>query len=272
MTRIRAIAPALALAGLALFPLAAQEAQGGLRSLDEIFPALSEAARAEALGADGYSRTFQGAAAGSGEGLASRQSLLSRGISAAALSVRPVVLVESVLVVPSEPGGRSLLDVYNALAQIRGLQGRLFDSHRRGEVPLFEEATRLDPGRRNAAIADPPRASSVPASEVVYMRLRDVNFGNTFYRAQMTLEGRGILYSLTNNRNITYLLIPVIREGRFVAQMYFEPIAEGILIYSLAGVDVSNFVARQIDMPSAISKRLAVITGWAASGISRQGS
>jgi hypothetical protein len=85
----------------------------------------------------------------------------------------------------------------------------------------------------------------------------------------MTLEGYGLRYSLANNRNITYLMVPVIREGKFVTQMYFEPIAEGMLIYSVAGVDVSDFVSSKISMPSAISKRLAVIIGWAADGISR---
>jgi hypothetical protein len=59
----------------------------------------------------------------------------------------------------------------------------------------------------------------------------------------------------------------VIREGRFIAQLYFEPIQEGILIYSIAGADIPEIFASRIDMNSAISKRLAVITSWAAEGI-----
>lgn len=254
---------------LVLLPVAAQGAQP-LRSFNDVFPGLSAAARAEAFSRDGHFRTLDRPGANAGQRLLSSQSRLDSAISAPIVAMRPTVIVESIMVIPGAGGRYSLLDVYNALSQIRDLQGRLYHSHRRqAYIPLFEEATRID-GRRNAAIADPPRAASVPPSETIYVRLRDANFGNTFYRAQMTLDGRGLRYSLTNNRNITFLAVPAIRAERFVAQMYFEPIAEGILIYSLAGVDVSNFVASQIHMPSAISTRLEVIIGWAAEGISRQ--
>jgi len=263
----------LVLKCLILLPIAAQSPQSTLRSFDDIFPGLPPAARAGAFSQDGYFRAFSRRAVPDrdfGQDILASQSVLDRGISEAILAVQPLVLVESILVIPGEGGRYSLLDVYNALSQTRNLQGRLYHSHRRDAyIPLFEEVTRLDAGRRNVPIADPAPASSVPQSETIYMRLRDANFGNTFYRAQMNLDGYGLRYSLTNNRTITYLMFPAIREGRFVAQMYFEPIAEGILIYSLAGVDVSNFVYSQIHMRSAISTRLAVIIEWAVDGITR---
>jgi len=263
----------LVLKCLVLFPIAAQSPQSALRSFDDIFPNLPPAVRTGAFSQDGHFRAFSRRAVPDrdfGQDILASQSALDSGISEVVLAVQPLVLVESILVIPGEGGRYSLLDVYNALSQTRNLQGRLYHSHRRDAyIPLFEEVTRLDAGRRNAPIADPALASSVPQSETIYMRLRDANFGNTFYRAQMNLDGYGLRYSLTNNRTITYLMFPAIREGRFVAQMYFEPIAEGILIYSLAGVDVSNFVYSQIHMSSAISTRLAVIIEWAVDGITR---
>jgi hypothetical protein len=63
----------------------------------------------------------------------------------------------------------------------------------------------------------------------------------------------------------------VIKEEKFIAQLYFELIQEGILIYSIAGADVSDFVSSRIDMSSAISKRLAVIIAWVAEGITKNG-
>jgi len=252
-----------------LFSLAAQSPSPALRSFDEIFPGLSPAARAEAFTQEGHLQTFE--RPGANVSTLGLQSALDPGISRDVLGMRPVVLVESIMVIPAAAGRYSLLDVYNALSQIRDLQGRLYHSHRRqAYVPLFEEATRLDGNRRNTSVPDPPPATSVPQSETIYVRLRDANFGNTFYRAQMTLDGLGLRYSLTNNRTISWTIIPAIREGRFIAQMYFEPIAEGILIYSLAGVDVSNLVMSQVHMPSAIATRLEVIIQWAAEGISRQ--
>ena len=251
----------------AVLPAFAQSGSDGARSFDHIFPGLSSDVREAAFSKEGYFRTFERPTEGATRETMAFGSRLDGGMMNGVLSMRPVVLVESVMVVPG--WGLSLLSAYNALARIGDLKGRVYNSYRSGNVPLFEEATRLADGGRNFAVADPSPASTVPRSETVYIRLRDANFGNTFYRANMTLEGYGLRYSLANNRNITYLLVPVIREGKFVAHMYFEPIAEGMLIYGVAGVDVSDFVSSKISMPSAISKRLAVIIGWAADGISR---
>ena len=258
---------ALGAAGGGGFRAGAQGITPAARSFDDIFPGLAPDVRSAAFSRDGYFRTLERPGGGTLRDTVAYGSGLDPALLDSVVSMRPVVMVESIMVIPG--AGLSLLEVYNALSRIRDLRGRTFDSHRRGEIPLFDEATRLSDGRRNTAVADPPPSATVPRAETVYIRLRDANFGNTFYRASMTLDGRGLRYSLTNNRNITYLMVPVIREGRFVAQMYFEPVAEGILIYSLAGVDVSDFVSSRIHMPSAISKRLAVITGWAADGIAR---
>jgi hypothetical protein len=160
-----------------------------------------------------------------------------------------------------------LPDVYNAISRVRDLKGRTYHSATRGEdVPLFEDATRLESARRLSPIPDPPPSRSVPAGETVYLRLKDINFGNSYYRADIAVQGGGILYTLTNFKNLSYI-IPVIREEKFVARMYIEPLAEGILIYSIAGADVSDFISSRIHMPSAIQKRVAVIIDWIVDGI-----
>jgi hypothetical protein len=184
------------------------------------------------------------------------------------LSRNPGYLAESIIIIPGNPGFASLLDVYNALGNIRGLRGRLYNSHTRNqEIPLFEDATRILSERHTTAIPDPLPARILPRSETVYIRLKDSNFGNTFYRGEMTLIQNGLRYTLTNFKSLSYFFIPVIREGKFIAQLYFEPIQEGILIYSIAGADVADIFASRIHVDSAISKRLAVITEWAAEGI-----
>jgi hypothetical protein len=177
------------------------------------------------------------------------------------------VLVESLIVVPRAPSV-SLLDIYNALSRVRGLRGRTYHSHTRNrDVALFEEASRLRDGTRRETVADPPPAAAVPSSETVYMNLRDINFGSCFYRADFSLLERGAFYSLTNFKTIYYIVVPVIREGRFLAGFYIEPLAEGVLIYCAAVAEVSDFVAKRVDMPSAIEKRLGVFQGWVADGI-----
>jgi len=187
------------------------------------------------------------------------------------LKKNPGYLVESILVINAPPESVSLLDIYNALGNIQALSGKMYNSHTRNKsVPLFEEATRITSNKQTNAIPDPAPSKTLPKTETVYIRLKDANFGNTYYRAEIALVQNGLRYTLTNFRNISYLFIPVMKEETFIAQLYFEPIQEGILIYSVAGADISDFVASKIDIDSAISKRVNVIISWAADGIRKK--
>ena len=252
-----------------LFPLSNVPASSAeVRSFNEIFPNLPPATRTAAFSSNGFSRTYERAAPSALIG--SGQSTLGYNITNPILSSQPGFLVESILVVPGRENQYPLLKVYNALGQVRGLQGRLYHSHsRNAEVPLFEDVTRIESARSNVSVADPPPAARIPPSETIFLRMRDVNFGNSFYRADMVLESRGLRYTMTNSRDLTYGLVPVIRAGNFTAQLYFEPITEGMLIYGLAGANVGAIVSSMVSINSAIDKRLAVIIGWVSDGIKR---
>jgi len=242
-----------------------------LRSFNEIFPHVNENIRAAAFSETGYVKSSQKAKGfiilGNQQG-----SRLAPEVVNIVLNRGPLYLVESIIVLP-EASGTTLLEVYNALGNVRDLKGRLYNSYTRNqEVPLFEEATRIISERQTTAIPDPPPSSTLPQSATVFLRLKDINFGNTYYRGDMALiQGNnrvvGLRYTLSNFRSMTYLFVPVIREEKFISQLYFEPIREGLLIYSIAGADISDFFASRISVDSAISKRLAVITSWAADGI-----
>jgi hypothetical protein len=254
---------------LILSPLSAQPSPFSIkRSFNEIFPGIPSAVREAAFSREGYCKASEkaelSALVGSGRNAIDPQ------VARSVFEKQPGFLVESIMVVPGSANQYSLLDVYNALGKIRGLKGRLYSSATRNEqIPLFEEVTRVESAKKTNPVADPAPATVIPSSETIYMRLKDVNFGNSYYRGDITLSQRGLRYSLSNNKSLTYFLVPVIKEEKFIAQLYFEPIAEGILIYALAGADVSDFVSSRIHMPSAISKRLTVIIEWVAEGITK---
>jgi hypothetical protein len=161
------------------------------------------------------------------------------------------------------------LEIYNGLRRIRALGGRLYHSEtRKADIPLFENATRVESAGRASAREDPPPQSTLPDSETIYIRLKDANFGNSYYQADIKKSSPGFTYNLFNSRDLSYTIFPVIKSGCFIAQFYFEPLEEGVLIYGISGVEVSGFVASRVDIPSAIQKRLEVILGWAADGVS----
>ena len=236
----------------------------GVRSLNELFPGLSEAQKKQVFSQSGYIHSLE-----KNEKL-DLLPISSSGIDLVSIVMKskPSFLAESLLVAPYSGRALNKLDAYNALGRIRELKGLLYHSHtKNANIPLFEEATRLGSERRNNPIPDPPPAKELPLSETVYIRLKDTNFGNTYYCAELSTSPYGVTYNLTNNRTITYLIFPVLREGKFSAILYIEPLQEGMLVYSVAGADASDFISNRIDIPSAISKRLAVFIGWVTDGI-----
>jgi hypothetical protein len=234
------------------------------RSFDELFPDIDKTRKKEAFGPDGlvYSKRINEnlefiPAAGSGIDLLTM-----------IMKTNPSYITESLLVVPYEEKLFSRLDAYNSLGKVSDLKGRLYRSHtRNAEVPLFEDATRIESAQKNNPVPDPQPATELPRSETVFLRLKDVNFGNSFYRGDISVSQNGIIYSLTNFKNLSYLFFPVIKEEKFAAVLYMEPLDEGLLVYGMAGADASDFVANRIDIPSAINKRLAVFIGWIRDGL-----
>jgi hypothetical protein len=234
------------------------------RSFDEIFPNLTESRRNEVFSEGGAIRSVN-----KGEGLeflpapSSGVDLPNR-----ILAKNPAYLAESLLVVPYTGRPLTVLDAYNALGKVQSLSGRLYRSHTRNqEVPLFEDATRLESAKRINPIPDPPPAPVLPSGETVYLRLKDTNFGNSYYQADISFSSSALLYSLSNFRSISYLFFTVMKEEKFSALLYLEPLEEGMLVYSIAGTDVSDFIAGKINIPSAIAKRLAVVVDWVSDGI-----
>ena len=238
------------------------------RALNDIFPNLPPDIRSSAFTGTGYIKSSNRKSGfvyiGAGQ---SGYTGIDPQIVNTILGKNPSHLIESLLVIPGKPD-TNLLNAYNALSNIRGLKGILYHSDtRKRNIPLFEDATRIVSDKKTTAIPDPNPARSIPAAETIYIRLKDTNFGNTYYRAEISLFQNGLLYRLSNFRNISFLFFPIIKEEKLNAQLYIEPIQEGILIYGFAGADVSDFISSMVDMGSSVSKRLAVIISWIADGI-----
>jgi len=230
-----------------------------LRSFDELFPSLAESRKKEAFSEEGTIRSVKKNEAleflpVSGSGI---------DLHGTIMKANPAYLAESLLVIPYQGKVFTGLDAYNALGRISDLKGRLYHSHtRNADVALFQEAVRLENDKSSKTIPDPAPARELPNAETLFIRLKDVNFGNCYYRTDMAVTPFGLTYKITNTKNITYLLFTVLKEDKFNSILYIEPLTDGMLIYSMAGADASDFISGMIDIPSAISKRLLVFLSW----------
>jgi hypothetical protein len=231
-----------------------------LRSFSELFPSLGESPKKEAFSGEGTIRSVKKnevleflPAPGSGIDL-----------YGTIMKANPAYLAESLLVIPYQDKVFNKLDAYNALGKISDLKGRLYHSSTRDAyVPLFQEATRLENAKSGKVVPDPIVPSrELPNAETLFIRLKDINFGNCYYRTDMSVTPFGLTYKITNTKNITYLLFTVLKEEKFTSILYIEPLIEGMLVYSMAGADASDFISSMIDIPSTISKRLMVFLSW----------
>jgi len=249
---------------LSVFPALSLAQPLNLRSFGDLFPYISEERKNSAFSEEGLIRVLKAGeslelipASGSGIDLHGELARREHNFQTEILAVLPH---------PSVPFSR--LDAFNALGKISNLPNHLFFSHtRQSYVSLFQSATRLESNSRTVPIPDPSPASILPQSETIFLRLQDVNFGNTFYRGEFSSSHYGIIYHLTNFRTIRFLLFPVLREENLSATVYMEPLVEGMLIYVIAGADVSAFVASRIDIPSAIARRAELFLKWVSDGL-----
>jgi hypothetical protein len=241
-----------------------------LRTFDVIFPDISEDIKAAAFSSSSYTTSGQKSAGFKLIGNSGNTALNPQIINLI-LNKNPRFLLETIFVISGKPGAVDLLDIYNALGKIQSINNVKYSNNpQKKEPPVFENVTRIISEKQTTPISDPPPSSILPYLEIMYIKLKDINFGNSYYRSQIMPIQSGLSYTLTNFKNISFLFIPVIREEKFIAQLYIEPINEGILFYIIAGADISDFLTSRINIDAAISKRLSVFISWAVDGIIEQ--
>ncbi|GBU28029.1 hypothetical protein R84B8_01587 [Treponema sp. R8-4-B8] len=184
------------------------------------------------------------------------------------MSKKPSHIIEALVVVPYNKRELDMLDVYNALGRIKNIQNQVIVV-REKEYKLFTDTTRLESAQVRKPIPDPPPADTLPYSETMYLRLVDYSMGDFYLRGEITVSLYGITYNLTNFRDVSYSIFRIMKAEKFIAIVYLEPIKEGILIYSMSGLYIPNFVANRINLTSSMNYRITVLINWITEGLRR---
>ncbi len=233
------------------------------RHFAEVFPACTAEQRNAAFSTEGY--LYYGDKSGNLTLMPKTGETL--GISKSSLGKSLGFFVEALRIIPRKNIG--LVNIFNALEKIRDLKGRTYYSATsKKNLPLFTDAVRVEgPGKINAFLPDPPPAGSVPAIKNMHARLTDVRFGNCYFEITLQSDQRGILYKINNFKALTYGPIPVVKERVMTVLLYIEPVEEGLALYCLAGAEVSDFIAKHVDIPTALNKRMEIFIQWLLDGI-----
>lgn len=189
------------------------------------------------------------------------------GISKASLGKKPGFFVEALQVVPQK--NIPLLRIFNALEKIQNLKGKTYySSTSKKRLPLFSDAVRLlGPDKTNSFLPDPPLSSLMPLEKTMYVRLTDTRFGHCYFEISFRNNNQGILYRIDNFKPLTFGPITVVKEKTMTVLLYIEPVEEGLALYCLAGAEVSDFITKYVDIPSALNKRMEIFIDWLLEGI-----
>jgi len=238
-----------------------------IRSLDAIFPNLSRSQRRTVFSNEGLRHSF----AKDESPMIVPAPGLGIDLLGSVMRKDPSHLIEALVVVPYDERELDLLDIYNALGRIEKIKDHPASS-RGNDLYIITESTRIESARNRRAISDPSPAVTLPFSETMYLRLKEINFGNLFIRADVSISMYGITYSMTNFADVRYFLVPIMRAERFTTIIYLEPVKEGILIYSMSGFYLPGFISDRVNLTPNINRRIEIFIKWITEGLRKQES
>jgi hypothetical protein len=233
-----------------------------IRSLDTIFPNFSRRQRIRAMSNEGVRRSFE---KDESPALVPNPDL-GIDLLGRVMKKNPSHLIEALVVVPYNEKEFDLLDIYNALGRIEKIKDYP-TSVNNNDYYIFTESTRIESARNRRAIPDPLPAVTLPFSQTIYLRLKEINFGNLFIRGDISISMYGITYSMTNFTDVRYFLVPIVKAERFITIIYLEPVKEGILIYSMSGFYLPGFIADKVNLTPNINRRIEIFINWITDGL-----
>jgi len=236
-----------------------------MRSLDEIFPNLSRLQRIIAMNNGVLKNSFV-----KGESpMFVPNPDFGIDLLGSVMRKNPSHLIEALALVQYTERELDLLDIYNAVGRIEKIKDypAYFNDT---EFYAFTESTRIESARNRRAISDPSPAVTLPFSETIFLRIKEYSFGNLFIRGDISISMYGITYSMTNFTDVRYFLVPIMRAERFSAIIYLEPVKEGILIYSMSGFYIPDFIADKVNLTPSINRRIEVFINWITDGLRKQ--
>ena len=182
----------------------------------------------------------------------------------------PSHLIEALVLVPYNERELDFLDIYNALGMIGEIKKQEVLNNSGRNINSFLESTRLNNARNRRPIPDPPPSDTLPYSETMYLRLVDRYIGDLYLRGEISFTLYGIIYDMTNFRDVTFSLFSIMKAERFSAVIYLEPVREGILIYSMSGLYLPSFLAKRVNLTPNMNRHVSVLLSWVIEGLDRE--
>jgi hypothetical protein len=178
--------------------------------------------------------------------------------------INPDVLTEGLYLIPY-PENVSTIDVdfYNYTRALSSLSEVIYYSSRRKDfVHLFEEAYVISQMNKKKPLPDPV-AESIPEHSKLYLYVKEVNFGKSFYSVDYYWDGTDLGFFMKNTAPIR-AFIKAVDKQNLLNVLIIMPTEKGYLVYGATSVKLSNkdFIYKMTDPPTAFYRRLYAIETW----------
>jgi len=236
------------------------------RSFDDVFPGFSRSEKRKISSSTGLRHSYDK------EGTPSFIPASNADVNLQTIVMRksPSHIVEALVIVPYNKKELDILDIYNALGRIEHLKEQTLYFRNGNTLNVFKDTTRIISASNRRAIPDPEPARILPYSETMYLRFTDNYIGSIFLRGDITQSLYGITYSMTNFRDINFSIFRIMQAEKVSINLYLEPVKEGILIYSMSGIYLPDFIMDKLNLTTNINNRITVLINWITEGLREQ--
>ena len=176
-------------------------------------------------------------------------------------------IVEALALIPYSERELDMLDIYNALGRVEHLKDQKIPLNNGQYRDIFTETTRLESAQNKKPVPDPLPANMLPYSETMYLRFKDPYIGDINIRGDIVMSLYGITYNLTNFTDVRFSFIRLMRSESASINIYLEPVKEGVLIYSISGYYLPDFIAKRINLDPSINNRITALINWIGEGL-----
>lgn len=159
------------------------------------------------------------------------------------------------------------LALYNTLLKVSTMTGLTYISHRAGdkEKTLFDECSMLASDNKKDKTADPV-VTVVPQYAEYYSYQDDTSFGGNVYRMEYSVSGSEIFMDITNNNDLKFMGISLVKKGKVNMSLDIQETEEGIYVYALASVrDKDSKVTilfYTVDLELSFYNRIVALSKW----------
>ena len=159
------------------------------------------------------------------------------------------------------------LKLYNVLLRISKQSGITYISHRAGdkEKTLFNESYMVSSSDKKSRVDDPV-VDRVPLYAEYYSYQDDTSFGANIYALSYTAVNDEIFLDITNDNDLKFMGINLVKKGKVNMSLDFILVDEGIYVFAMASVKDKkpkiSILFYTVDLELSFYNRIIALSNW----------